>query len=79
MPKTVQIRDLADETYATLRQRAAAAGLGLPEYLRRELTRLAERADPAEALRRQRELVAASDREPTREQILAALHDERRS
>ncbi len=78
MPKTVQIRDLADDIYATMRQRAATAGLGLPEYLRRELTRLAERADPAEALRRQRALVASSDRGPTREQILAALHDERR-
>ena len=77
MPKTVQIRDLADDTYAVLRQRAAAAGLGLPEYLRRELTRMAQRADPAEALRRQRALVNASDRSPTREQVLAALHDER--
>ena len=78
MPKTVQIRDLADETYATLRQRAAAAGLGLPEYLRREVTRMAQRADPAEALRRQRELVAASDHGPTREQVLDAVHGERR-
>ncbi len=78
MPKTVQIRDLADATYATLRQRAAAAGLGLPEYLRRELTRIAQQTDPAEALRRQRELVAASDRGPTREQILDAVDDERR-
>jgi plasmid stability protein len=41
MPKTVQIRDLDDATYATLRERAAADGLSLAQYLRRELTHLA--------------------------------------
>jgi hypothetical protein len=73
MARTVQIRGIADETYAMLLQQATGAGLGPPEYLRRELTRLAERTETAEAMRAQRELVAASDREPTRKEILAAL------
>lgn len=39
--KTVQIREVDEHTYATLRQRAAAAGLSLSQYLRRELDHLA--------------------------------------
>ncbi len=41
MPKTVQIRDIDDDTYASLRELAAEARLSVPEYLRREITRLA--------------------------------------
>ena len=78
MPKTVQIRDLPDDAYDTLRQRAAAAGLGLPEYLRRRLVDLSRRLDPSEALSRQRALVEASGRGPTRDEILAALDEGRR-
>ncbi|MDQ1249236.1 MAG: antitoxin FitA [Actinomycetota bacterium] len=43
MPKTVQIRDIDDDTYAALATRAAAQGLSVPEYLRREIARLAAR------------------------------------
>ncbi len=43
MPKTIQIRDLDDEVYAALQQRAGEAGLTVPELLRREATRLAGR------------------------------------
>jgi hypothetical protein len=41
VPKNVQIRNVDDATYATLRARAAAADLSLTQYLRRELDRLA--------------------------------------
>ncbi len=41
MPKTIQIRDVDDETYRVLRSRAAAEGLSLTAYLRRELDRMA--------------------------------------
>lgn len=73
MSKTVQIRDLDDETYATLRRRAAANGLSLASYLRRELTQMAtlptmtewlERADA----RRQHANVS-------REALLTAIDD----
>lgn len=43
MPKTVQIRDLDDETYAGLVRHAGEAGVSVPELIRREITRLARR------------------------------------
>jgi hypothetical protein len=43
MPKTVQIRDLDDDVYASLASRAAAAGISVPELLRREAVRMAAR------------------------------------
>lgn len=50
MPKTVQIRDLDDETYTVLRTRAAAENLSLAAYLRRELDRMAAGPTMAEWL-----------------------------
>src|SRR5918999_2990030 len=50
MPKTVQIRDLDDEVYAALARRAAEAGVGVPELLRAEATRLAARPTMTEWL-----------------------------
>jgi plasmid stability protein len=41
MPKTIQIRDVDDETHRVLRSRAAAEGLSLTAYLKRELDRMA--------------------------------------
>ncbi len=52
MPKTVQIRDLDDKVYAVLQRRAAAAGISVPELLRREATRLAARPSMEEWLER---------------------------
>jgi plasmid stability protein len=42
MAKNVQIRNVDDATYETLRRRAADNDLSLTQYLRRELKRLAE-------------------------------------
>ena len=52
MPRTVQIRDLDDKVYAVLQRRAAAAGISVPELLRREATRLASRPSMEEWLER---------------------------
>ena len=52
MPKNVQIRNVDDATYETLRNRAAAADLSLTQYLRRELDRLANQQTMAEWLDR---------------------------
>jgi antitoxin FitA len=41
MPKTIQTRDVGDETYEALAARAAREGLSVPELVRRELTRIA--------------------------------------
>jgi plasmid stability protein len=62
VPKTVQIRDLDDDVYARLAQRAAEAGLSVPDLLRREATRLARRPSVDEWLERTRRRPSAIDR-----------------
>jgi plasmid stability protein len=52
MPKNVQIRNLDDATYETLRRRAAAEDLSFTQYLRRELELLAAQASMGEILAR---------------------------
>lgn len=42
MSRTIQIRDVSDETYTELRTRAAAEHLSLTAYLRRELDNIAK-------------------------------------
>lgn len=54
VPKTVQIRDLDDDVYASLARRAGEAGLTVPELLRREAERLAARPTVEEWLARTR-------------------------
>ncbi|HLI59494.1 MAG TPA: hypothetical protein VKV21_07485 [Solirubrobacteraceae bacterium] len=52
MPKTIQIRNVEDDVYAALVRRAAEAGVTVPELLRREATKLAQRPSMAEWLER---------------------------
>jgi antitoxin FitA len=52
MPKTLQIRDLDDDVYAALARHAAEAGITVPEFLRRHVTRLAARPTMSEWLER---------------------------
>lgn len=47
---TIQIRDLPDETYETIRQRAARAGQSIQNYMREELIALAARRTRSEVL-----------------------------
>jgi len=71
MPKTVQIRDIDDHVYAELAKRAADSGLTVPELLRREATRLANRPSVGEWLDRTR-------RRPShinRSEVIEALDD----
>jgi antitoxin FitA len=42
VPKTVQIRNLDDDLYAALRQRAAAIGISVPALLRKHAKRLVQ-------------------------------------
>jgi len=62
MPKTVQVRDIADDTYAALARRAAEAGVTVPELLRREITRIASRPSIDEWLERTRRRPSAISR-----------------
>ena len=52
MAKTIQIRDIDDQTYTTLRTRAAADHLSLAAYLRRHLEQLASAPSMVEILER---------------------------
>lgn len=64
MSKTIQIRDVDDDTYAALSQRAAEAGISVPELLRRQATLIATRPSIAswvERTRRRRSSSAETD------------------
>jgi len=52
VPRTIQIRDLDDDVYAALLRRAGAAGVSVPELLRREAEKLAARPTVEEWLER---------------------------
>ena len=71
MPKTVQIRDIDDQTYASLRRHAAAAGLTVPELLRREAARIASRPSVEDWLARTRRRTAPI----TRAEVTEALDE----
>ncbi|WP_213080443.1 FitA-like ribbon-helix-helix domain-containing protein, partial [Escherichia coli] len=70
------IRDIPDDVAATLKARAATEGRSRSAYVGAELSKLARRPTSAELVSRLR----AADRRgaPTREDILAALHEGRR-
>lgn len=71
MPKTVQIREIDDDVYAALTQRAAEAGLTVPELLRREAARLASRPSVEEWLERTRRRPSSI----SRREVLDALDE----
>jgi hypothetical protein len=58
---TIQVRDIPDEDAEVFRRRAAAAGMSLQTYMRRELIAMARRRSKAEALAAVREVL---DRDP---------------
>lgn len=62
MSKTVQIRDIDDDVYAALVQRAAEAGTTVPDLLRREAGRIARRPSVEEWLERTRRRPSAISR-----------------
>lgn len=71
--KTIQVRNVPDPVHATLRVRAAAAGLSLSDYALRELERTAGRPTVAEVLQR----AAARGGGADAEQIVAAIREGR--
>lgn len=73
MPKTLQIRDVPDDQYRVLAERAARAGTTVPELLRREIERITERPSMEEWLERTRGRRSTI----TTEQVLDALDEVR--
>jgi hypothetical protein len=54
VPKTIQIRDVEDDVYDALSQRAAEVGLSVPHFLRREIEQIVARPSVTEWLERTR-------------------------
>jgi hypothetical protein len=77
--KVIQIRDVPDEVRDALAEAAAAEGLSLAGYLRRELEQVAGRArrvrDNAAVVRRTQRQIGGS--KVDRDAILSALHEGR--
>lgn len=74
MGTTVQIRNLSDDVTAKLKAKATAAGLSLSEYLRRELTELAEQI----ALDERWDAFVGNGIQMSRDEILDAIHADRK-
>jgi hypothetical protein len=74
MGSTVQIRNLGDDVTQKLKAKAAAAGLSLSEYLRRELTVLADQI----ALEERWNSIAIPGFAMPRDEIIDAIHADRK-
>jgi plasmid stability protein len=74
MGTTVQIRNLSDEVTQKLKAKAAAAGLSLSEYLRRELTELADEI----ALEERWDAFVGNGIQMSRDEIIDAIHADRK-
>lgn len=74
MTKVIQIRDVDEDVYAALVQRAAESRVTVPELLRREATRLAARPTMSQWLERTRR---GSSTSVTTAQVRAALDETR--
>jgi plasmid stability protein len=74
MGSTVQIRNLSDDVTRKLKAKAAAAGLSLSEYLRRELTELADQI----ALEERWGAFVGNGIQMSRDEIIEAIHADRK-
>jgi antitoxin FitA len=77
MPVSMTIRDVPDETRDELAARAARAGQSLQEYVRAQLTALAQRPSPDDLWARVQERVRTTGTELPADAILDARDDER--
>jgi plasmid stability protein len=73
---TLYIRDVPAEVAATLKERAAAAGMSLSAYVAGELARSAARPTNAEIVARLRALDRSAG--PSTDEVLAAVQAGRR-
>jgi plasmid stability protein len=71
--KAIQIRDVPDDVHATLRVRAAQAGLSLSDFLREELAGIARRPTVSDVLAR----AAAREGGAPRAEIVRAVREGR--
>jgi plasmid stability protein len=77
MPVSMTIRDVPDETRDELAARAARAGQSLQEYVRAQLTALAQRPSPDDLWARVQERVRTTGTQLPADAILDARDDDR--
>ncbi|MQA84055.1 MAG: antitoxin [Streptosporangiales bacterium] len=77
MAKTLQVRDLPDDTYAALRTRAAEQGLALSAYVRQLLTEITRRPSNSEILYRAAERRRRGGGGASTEDIVAIIRERR--
>lgn len=76
---TIQIRDIPDDVYETIRQEARAAGKSLQAYMRSRVIELARGSDRAAALARLESYLAEQGGiGASAEEIVADVHAARR-
>ena len=72
----IQVRDVPEKLHGTLKARAAREGMSLSDFLKKELTRIAERPTMAEWLERSRDAKSIrTGRSPA--QVIRELRDSR--
>ena len=76
MAKMIQVRDVPDAVHATLKARAAREGMSLSDFIKRELTRVAERPSMQEWLDRTKQFKPIASRR-TATQVIRELREER--
>ena len=74
VPKTIQIRDVPDDVHATLRARAAQAGMSLSDFLLQKIEGYARRPAVAEVLERAQSRGGSG---PSVQDIVAAVRQAR--
>jgi plasmid stability protein len=72
MSKMIQIRNVPDDVHRTLKTRAAAEGISLSDYVKRDLEELAQQATIEEVFAR---ADARGSSGPTTEQIVAVQRE----
>jgi len=76
---TIQIRELPEDAYETIRRRARAAGQSIQSYMRDQVVEFAGRRTKEEAWAAVEAALAAEDSPgPTLDRIVADLADDRR-
>ena len=75
---TIQVRDIPDDVYETIRRRAAAAGQSLQSYMREQVVALGSRPTRQEILAEWERELEQSPTAVTVEQILDDLDADRR-
>ena len=75
---TIQVRDISEDAYETIRLRARAAGQSIQAYMRRQVERIAREPDEDELFAEVERFVAAHNLRLDVEALLASMDDGRR-